>query len=61
VSSGYYVPKKIPLFFHIMYLTNCLLQKWQGNKTYGYIFSMKKGKKNSSPFHGRLDISFSET
>jgi hypothetical protein len=27
---------------------NYLLERWQGNTTYGYIFSMKKGKKNYS-------------
>jgi hypothetical protein len=36
----------VRLLDHIMYLTNYLLQRWQGNTTSGYIFSMKKGKKN---------------
>jgi hypothetical protein len=45
VSSGYSVPNKIPIFFHIMYLKNCLVHKWQGNTTSSYISSMKKGKK----------------
>jgi hypothetical protein len=61
VSSGYSIPKKIPLFFHTMYLKNCLLHKWKSNTTSGYIFPMKIGKKKSFPYHGRLEISFSGT
>jgi hypothetical protein len=37
-----------------MYLINYLLQRWLGNITYGYMFSMKKGKSSffpHFPFH----------
>jgi hypothetical protein len=54
-----FVPRKIPLFFHTMYLIKCLLWKWQGNIIYGCTFSMRNGKINSYPCLGKLETSYS--
>jgi hypothetical protein len=60
MSSGFSVLRKILPFFHAIYLTECLLQKLQGNITFGCTFFMKNEKINSYLCLGKLGILYSE-
>jgi hypothetical protein len=56
MSLGFSVPRKILPFYHAIYLTECLLQKLQGNITFGCTFFMKNKKINSYLFLRRSGI-----